>query len=476
MATTYPANIDNSITLPTAVDNFSPVRAVTVNALRDSIIAVQAAVGTQPAGTYGTVSARLNYLETNSVIIGGDISGSDSGLIVTGIQTRPVSSVSPAIGQSYVWNGAEWIPGSPDPSGFAFGDLGNSYPNPIVIGLQGNPISNQKPTLNQFLSWNGSEWTPSSVGPSFIAGGDLSGFATNQTVIGIQGKPVSSTAPTTGQSLIYNGTQYVPTTQTYAGDLSGTSGTQTVIGLYNHSIANTVPVASAVPIYDTSLSRYDIRPLTSDDLAPPFTIGLSGSETVEIGQPIVNPTLTASYSGSSAASAFVTNTISQQSPLNLTSPYTSVPYTTTFVEDSQTSVYFTLQATSTGSVTKTDTNAVVFNWFPRSFAGVGHPGATGTVTYTGNNAILSTNDIVFNQGLFSSFVGQSVSFSPSSQNIYFLLTGGSHTFVDNSNQNPFPFNAPTPVSFVNQYSQTVSMYLYQSSTTLTGTYSIKVSG
>jgi hypothetical protein len=40
MATVYPAQIDNPSTLPTQVDNQSPVSAAAVNILRDTLIAI----------------------------------------------------------------------------------------------------------------------------------------------------------------------------------------------------------------------------------------------------------------------------------------------------------------------------------------------------------------------------------------------------------------------------------------------------
>jgi hypothetical protein len=55
-----------------------------------------------------------------------------------------------------------------------------------------------------------------------------------------------------------------------------------------------------------------------------------------------------------------------------------------------------------------------------------------------------------------------------------LLTGGSHTFVDNNTGFPFAFNAPTSVSFVNAQGVTVSMFLYQSTNALFGNYAPKV--
>lgn len=45
------------------------------------------------------------------------------------------------------------------------------------------------------------------------------------------------------------------------------------------------------------------RPLTSDDLAPPFAPSLSGGQVVEIGQSIIDPTFNATYVGGTPTSA-----------------------------------------------------------------------------------------------------------------------------------------------------------------------------
>jgi hypothetical protein len=471
----YPAQIDNAITIPPVIDLVTPVTGSVVNILRTAIIQIEMTLGVQPAGTYGTVRARLDALESGSVNFAGDLSGTNLSQTVIGLQNIPINTIHPVTNQVLQYNGTTWGPASLLPGFIAGGDLSGTSTNQTVIGLQTVPISATLPTANQILQFTGSNWAPAAAPITFTAGGDLSGSNTSQTVIGIHGIPVSSTAPTTGQVLEYNGTQYVPTsiTATLAGDITGPIGSNTISEIHGYTLASTAPVQSSVIVYDTSGSQYDIRPLTQDDILAGFTINsFTGGSTVEIGATVTNPSFTASYSHT-PNSAQITNTDGIDSPLVLSPPYTSGTVVGTFVHDSQATVTFTLTAIYTS--TKTATSLI--NWYARSFAGVGAPGATSTVTaHAGNTAQLSTGDILANEGLFSSFVGQSASFNASGQNLYFLLVGGSHSFTDNSNSQPFPFNTPTPVSFVNQNSQTISMYLYQSSTTLTGTYSIKVSG
>lgn len=259
---------------------------------------------------------------------------------------------------------------------------------------------------------------------------------------------------------------------TPAGDLGGSSTSQLVIGLYNHPLASTAPVQSAVPIYDISGTRYDIRPLTMDDILPGFTINsFTGGSTVEIGATVTDPAFTASYS-SLPASAQITNTDNVDSPLVLITPFTSGTVTGAFTHTTPTVVTFTLTAVSSSSPTAN--SDIIFAG--RDFSGVGSAGAT-SATASGSSAILNGGrGTLTDAGLFYGGEGVGASFgpfSPSSQNIYLLLQGSSHTFKD---QNGFTFamNAPTSFSFTNQYAAVITMYLYQSTLTLSTSFTITV--
>lgn len=159
--TTYPAQIDTSASLPSVVDNVTPVSGASVNRLRDTIIAVEAELGVKPSGTFTTVRQRLDTIEQlftlNVVTLNGDLGGTSNHPLVIGLQGRPVSSAAPSVNQSLVWNGVAWAPAS---SVQLAQDLGNTSTAPYVIGLQGRPVSNQAPTNNQVLTWNGSVWLP----------------------------------------------------------------------------------------------------------------------------------------------------------------------------------------------------------------------------------------------------------------------------------------------------------------------------
>ena len=187
---------------------------------------------------------------------------------------------------------------------------------------------------------------------------------------------------------------------------------------------------------------------------------------LELGQTVTNPTCSATYSGT-PTSASITNTDSVDSPLVLISPFTSGTIVGSFHHTTVTTT--TVQLTATGASTQTANQT--YTWNPRIFGGLGTAGATSTVTASGTTAVLSTSDVLPSAGLGAETVGQTFGpYSPSSQTIYLLLTGGSHTFKDSLTGFPFAFNAPTTVTFVNEFGVTITMYLYQSTNVLTGTF------
>jgi|SRR6185437_9496177 len=218
----------------------------------------------------------------------------------------------------------------------------------------------------------------------------------------------------------------------------------------------------------------------SGTVANPYVVSVStafgiltftGGQAGEIGQSFTNPSFAATYSGT-PTSANVTNTDGIDSPLNLTAPYTSAAVIGTFHHTAAATVTFTLTATNgVSSPTATQT----LTWQERIFGGVGTIGATSSVTATGTTAVLSTGDALPSAGLGIETIGQNFGpFSPSGQAVYLLLSGGSHTFTDALTGFPFAFNTPTSVTFVNQFGVSLSMFLYQSTNSLTGTFQPKV--
>lgn len=113
MSTLYPSEIDTSINLPDVTDLVTPVGAVTVNRLRDAIIAIETELGVDPAGVYSTLRARLDAIETSiqsGIARAGDIGGTYGNPLVVGLQGRPVSPTAPLEGQVLAWDGSAWAP------------------------------------------------------------------------------------------------------------------------------------------------------------------------------------------------------------------------------------------------------------------------------------------------------------------------------------------------------------------------------
>jgi hypothetical protein len=196
----------------------------------------------------------------------------------------------------------------------------------------------------------------------------------------------------------------------------------------------------------------------------------TGGSTVEVGTSVANPTFAAIYTAT-PASASITNTEGIDSPLTLTSPFTSGTVTGTFTHTAPETTIFTLSATQGATLTA----AQNINWEWAIFGGVGAAGATSSVTASGTTAVLSNGNVLPRAQLGAETVGETLGpFSPSGQVIYLLLTGGSHTFVDPGTGFAYPFNAPITVSFTNANGVAVTMYLYSSAYTQYGATSVKI--
>lgn len=115
--TIYPAKIDNSISLPTVLNNITSFDAAVINRLRDAIVAIQTELGVKPSGIYSTVRARLDAMEAaiqssigGTVSFAGDLLGNNTNQTVVGLRTRPISSTAPLVGQTLIWDGGQWLP------------------------------------------------------------------------------------------------------------------------------------------------------------------------------------------------------------------------------------------------------------------------------------------------------------------------------------------------------------------------------
>lgn len=62
--TKYPNQIDTTAELPKVTDLVTPVKAEVVNRLRDAVLAVENELGIQPSGTFSTVRARFDHLDS----------------------------------------------------------------------------------------------------------------------------------------------------------------------------------------------------------------------------------------------------------------------------------------------------------------------------------------------------------------------------------------------------------------------------
>lgn len=97
----------------------------------------------------------------------GDVSGTHPATTVVGLHGRGIDAApAPVDGNTLIFNGTTWRPGTPPPPPMApaTGDVTGTYPALTVAGLRGRAISANAPQLNQYLRWNGSQWTPSHAG------------------------------------------------------------------------------------------------------------------------------------------------------------------------------------------------------------------------------------------------------------------------------------------------------------------------
>lgn len=197
-------------------------------------------------------------------------------------------------------------------------------------------------------------------------------------------------------------------------------------------------------------------------IGAPFgvSIACSAAGSFEIGFVSTNPnSCTFTYSNGTPASGTLgdgTNTVT------LTTPYTSGSLAHTYAVNTT----FTVNATDTASANASASDSISFH--TREFGGIGTSGATGA-TASGTSAIL----VGATGTLASVGLGQQSTwgpYSPSNQNIYVLGTSSSCTFT--SAGFAFPMNAPITITFVNQYSSSVTMYLYQSTNLLSSTFTL----
>lgn len=202
----YPAQIDTSISIPRAVDNQTPVASNQYNQSRDAVIAIETELGVKPSATYGTVRARLDYLE--SIITAGG-----------GVQIAQ--------------------------------DLGGLATAPLVIGIYGNPVAPTSPTANYVLTWSGTAWEP--MPPSIVGGlhntlGGLQGGTSSQYYHLTSAQHVWLTdGVTTGYWDVTKGGTGLTTAST--GDIFYASAPNTLMGLTIGDDGYVLTASSGVPVW-----------------------------------------------------------------------------------------------------------------------------------------------------------------------------------------------------------------------------------
>lgn len=240
---------------------------------------------------------------------------------------------------------------------------------------------------------------------------------------------------------------------------AGGSGGAVVTTTANGAAPAMGVTSSAVMVNDGG-SNPVWRQLSMDDILPSFAASLTGGSTVEVGDSVVSPALTASYTGGPPVTAVLTDT-EAHAAINLSTPFTAVtsPHTFTKTVPGATAT-FTLTATK-GAVVRTPTTAIA--WYARLFWGVAAAGGTSEA---------------FIEGLASSALAASrartLSVSPSSNRVYFALptTFGTPTFTVGGFAGGFTLVATTSVT--NAFGVTLSYNLWCSENDLTGSISVGV--
>ena len=271
----------------------------------------------------------------------------------------------------------------------------------------------------------------------------------------------------------WNGSAYVADsfsgmyqlTQDVLAGPGGGSQQATVVGLRGYPLSCASLGANYVPV-SVDGTTFTCAQLTLDQIAPAFAITnftCSTCSSYEVGQTVASPTnFTASYTSTPVSASISDGTHTD----NLSTPYTSGSLAYSYTLNSPGGVNYVL--TAVGATTKTATQSSAWNW--RTFYGVGTCGAT-SATVSGTSAVLNGGAGTIGTWGLGQNTG-SVSVSPSSQCVYFLLSTNGHTFTVNGFGTAFGVN--TVAGFTNQYSQSTTMYLYSSPVALSGTYSVVV--
>ncbi len=227
--TLYPGAIDNTTSIPLVVDTVTPVAAVTVNRVREPIIAIETELGINPSGGYSSVAARLSAIESTAIQdLGSGSAVADKVVVTDGVGGLTLQDYSTGVAGSGTdnhivrWDGT----GAVQDSGIIITDTDDiTFPNSDNATIKVEAIT-----------------TPSVAGKSlYIYSGDAGAntFAGYMDVIGGTGgaSTSSSKGGSGGRTTIYGGPGGENTS---TGD-GGTGGSARLIGGDGGSAASGTP-------------------------------------------------------------------------------------------------------------------------------------------------------------------------------------------------------------------------------------------
>ncbi len=243
----------------------------------------------------------------------------------------------------------------------------------------------------------------------------------------------------------------------------GGGGTDDIGSADAPGLAPAMAGAASHVLVDDGNTEPTWRQLTMDDIAPAFNASLSGGGTLEVGNSVVNPAFTASYTGGPATAATITDNDGNP-PLTLSSPFTAgtMPHTYSKTANNA-SVTFTLSA-SKGAIN--DTAQASYAWRPRVYYGVSSNG--------------SGNSEAFIEALASSALASSRATSlsvnaGSGEYIYYAYPAsyGAATFTVGGFEGGFDLISAT-ISVTNAHGVTQDYRLYRSTNPSLGSTNVVV--
>lgn len=249
-------------------------------------------------------------------------------------------------------------------------------------------------------------------------------------------------------------------TKAYVDQFGGGGGDIAVVSDEFNGLAPQTDNVEGQTLFDDGAGGVVWRAITAEDIVPAFAASLSGGGTLEVGQSVVNPAFTASYTSGPPTSATLTDT-EGNTPVVLSSPFTAVTSPNTFTKTANNaSVTFTLTAIK-GS---TRTASAAYAWRPLVFWGVGTGVDTeAEIEALGNSALASSRGRSFTVN------------AAGGQYIYYAFPDayGAATFTVGGFEGGF--DDMGTVSLTNAYGVTATYRLYRSTNTGLGSTNVVVS-